>query len=148
MNWKKFFVAFVAAFGFMFLFGFIWYGKLMHGVHQEVPSLWRPEADFGNYFSALVFGHIVMSFFLTLVCVRFVPAGGAVACAALAILVALVYVGVDLTLYAVQPLTAKILAGWIVGDLIQFAIAGAIIGAIHKSSPAALNYIPTSKTRL
>src|SRR5947208_16863840 len=32
--------------------------------------------------------------------------------------------------FAVQPLTTKILGGWIVGDLIQFAIAGAIIGAI------------------
>ena len=45
MDWKKFFVAFVAAFGFMFLFGFLWYGKLMHGAHQEVAILWRTEAD-------------------------------------------------------------------------------------------------------
>jgi hypothetical protein len=148
MNWKKLFVAFVAAFGFMFLFGFIWYGKLMQGLHQEVPVLWRNQADFGSHFSALIFGHIVMSFFLTLLCARFFPAGGAGACAGLAIMVALVYVGVDFTLYAVQPLTAKILAGWIVGDLIQFAIAGAIIGAIYKSTPTAPNYIPTSKTRL
>jgi hypothetical protein len=147
MNWKKFFVAFVAAFGFMFLFGFIWYGKLMHGVHQEVPALWRPETDFGNYFSALVFGHIVMSFFLTLVCVRFVPAGGALACAALAIVVVLIFIGNDFIFYAVQPLTTKILAGWIVGDLIQFGIAGAIIGAIYKSSPAAPNYIPAFKSK-
>ncbi len=56
----------------------------------------------------------------------------------LGILVALVFAGVDLITFAVQPLTTKILGGWIVGDLIQFAIAGAIIGAIYKpSSPAA-----------
>src|SRR2546423_396218 len=67
MDWKKFFIAFVAAFGFIFLFGFLWYGKLMHGAHQEVPILWRTEADFGNHFSTLVFGHIVMAFFLTYV---------------------------------------------------------------------------------
>ena len=73
MDWKKFFVAFVAAFGFIFVFGFLWYGKLMHGVHQEVPALWRPEAEFGNHFSWLVFGHIVMAFFLTLLCSKFVP---------------------------------------------------------------------------
>jgi len=136
MKWKKFFVAFVAAFGFMFLFGFLWYGKLMHGAHQEVSILWRTDADFGNHFSALIFGHIVMSFFLTLVCVRFVPAGGSARCAALAILVVLIYIGNDFILYAVQPLTTKILGGWIVGDLIQFAVAGAIIGAVYKSSTA------------
>jgi hypothetical protein len=137
MNWKKFFVAFVAAFGFMFLFGFLWYGKLMHGVHQEVPMLWRTDADFGNHFSALIFGHIVMAFFLTLLCARFVPGGGAGACATLTILVVLVYIGNDFILYAVQPLTTKILCGWVAGDLIQFGIAGALIGAMYKSTPPA-----------
>ncbi|TMP89903.1 MAG: hypothetical protein E6L07_15310 [Verrucomicrobia bacterium] len=114
MDWKKFFIAFVAAFGFIFLFGFLWYGKLMHGAHQEVPTLWRTEADFGNHFSTLVFGHIVMAFFLTLVCARFVPGGGPGACAT---------------------------RGWIVGDLIQFAIAGAIIGAIYKPAPANITFV-------
>ena len=141
MDWKKFFIAFVAAFGFIFLFGFLWYGKLMHGAHQEVPALWRTEADFGNHFSTLVFGHIVMAFFLTLICARFVPAGGPGACATLAILVALIYAGADLITFAVQPLTTKILCGWIVGDLIQFAIAGALIGAIYKAAPAHTTFV-------
>jgi len=113
MNWKKFFFAFIAAFGFMFLFGFLWYGKLMHGAHQEVPILWRTEADFGNHFSSLVFGHVVMAFFLTLLYARFA--------------------GADLITFAVQPLTTKILCGWIAGHLIQFTIAGAMIGAIYKT---------------
>jgi hypothetical protein len=141
MDWKKFFIAFVAAFGFIFLFGFIWYGKLMHGANQEVPTLWRTEADFGNHFSTLVFGHIVMAFFLTLVCARFVHGGGPGACATLAILVALIYAGADLITFAVQPLTTKILCGWIVGDLIQFAIAGALIGAIYKPAPAHTTFV-------
>jgi hypothetical protein len=137
MDWKKFFMSFVAAFGFIFVFGFLWYGKFMHGVHQEVPALWRPEADFGSHFSWLVFGHIVMAFFLTLLCAKFVPAGGAGACAKLGLLVALIYVGADLITFAVQPLTTKILCGWIVGHLVQFTIAGAVIGAIYKSSSPA-----------
>jgi hypothetical protein len=134
MNWKKFFIAFIAAFVFFFVFGFIWFGHLMHGVHQEVPALWRAETDFGNYFGWLIFGHIAMAFFLTLLCAKFVPAGGAGACAGLGILVALVKIGSDFIFYAVHPLTTKILFGWIVGDLIMFGIAGAIIGAIYKPS--------------
>src|SRR5581483_5944369 len=134
MDWKKFCIAFLAAFAFIFVFDFLWYGKLMHGAHSEVPALWRPEADFGSHFSWLVFGHIIMAFFLTLLCVKFVPAGGPGPCAFLGILVALVYVGNDFIMYAVQPITMKILGGWIVGDLIQFGVAGAIIGAIYKSS--------------
>jgi hypothetical protein len=132
MNWQKFFIAFIAAFVFIFVFGFLWYGKFMHDIHNEVPVLWRTEADFGSHFPWLILGHVVMAFFLTLLYTCFVPAGGAGAGAKLGILVALVYAGADLITFAVQPLTTKILAGWIVGDLIQFAIAGAIIGAIYK----------------
>src|SRR5437899_9234985 len=133
MDWKKFFIAFVAAFGFIFLFGFLWYGKLMHGAHQEVPILWRTEADFGNHFSTLVFGHIVMAFFLTLLCARFVPGGGPGACATLAIRVALIYAGADLIPFAVQPLTTKILCGRIGRDLIQLALDCALISAIDHA---------------
>jgi hypothetical protein len=97
----------------------------------------RPEADFKSYFGWLILGHIVMAFFFTMLCVRFVPAGGAGTCALLGLLVALVYAGADFISFAVQPLTTKILGGWIVGDLIQFIIAGAIIGAIYKPSALA-----------
>ena len=50
MDWKKFFIAFLAAFGFLFLFGFLWYGMFMHGAHQEVPALFRTEAEFKEAF--------------------------------------------------------------------------------------------------
>ena len=134
MNWKKFFIAFIAAFVFIFVFGFIWYGHLMHGIHNEVPSLWRPEAEFGNYFAWLIFGHVVIAFFLTCIYARFVSAGGPGAGARLGIKLGLLFAGNDFIFCAIQPLTTKILCGWIVGDLIMFAIAGAIIGAIYKPS--------------
>jgi len=133
MNWKKFFIAFIATFVFIFAFGFIWYGKLLHGIHSEVPALWRPEMDAPNYMSWLILGHVVIAFFLTMLCARYAT-GGAGAGARLGFMVALVYAGADFITYAVQPLTTKILCGWIVGDLLMFAIAGAIIGAIYKPS--------------
>jgi len=122
----------------LFVFGFLWYATLMHGAHREVPTLLRPEPDLGSYFEWIILGHIVMAFFFTLLCARYVPTGGAGATTGLGILVGLVYAGPHLISFAVQPLTPKILCGWIVGAVIQFAIAGAIIGAIYKpaSSPA------------
>ena len=76
MNWTKFFIAFIAAFVFIFGFGFLWFGNLMTGIHNEVPALWRPEADFGGHFPWLILGHIVIAFFLTLLYARFVSGGG------------------------------------------------------------------------
>jgi hypothetical protein len=137
MNWQKFFIAFIAAFVFLFVFGFLWYGTLMHDVHREVPTLLRPEADLTSYFKWIILGHIVMAFFFTLLCARYIPSGGAGAGGLLGILVGLVYAGPHLISFAVQPLTVKILFGWIAGAVIQFAITGAIVGAIYK--PAASN---------
>jgi hypothetical protein len=140
MNWKKFFFAFIAAFVFIFVFGFLWYGKLLHDIHNEVPTLWRTEAEFGGHFHWLILGHIVMAFFLTLLYARFVPGGGVAAGLGFGILVAFLFIGNNLIAFAVHPLTTKILCGWVVGDLLEFGIAGAIIGAIYK--PAQAQTIP------
>src|SRR5439155_13844471 len=115
MNWKKFFIAFIAAWIFVFVFGFVWYANLMHSIHNEVPTLWRTEPNF----PWLIAGHAVMAFFLTLLYARFVPIGGAGVGAMLGILVALVYAGSRLITFAVQPLATKILGGWIVGGLLE-----------------------------
>jgi hypothetical protein len=141
MNWKRFFFAFIAAFVFLFVFGFLWYGTIMHGAHREVPTLLRPEAAFQSYFGWLALGQLVMAFFFTLLCARYVPNGRAGAGALLGILVGLVYAGPHLISFAVQPLTFKILCGWIAGAVIQFTIAGAIVGAIYKPATTHLMYV-------
>ena len=112
MNWKKFFIAFIVMFVFLFAFGFVWWGKLMHGAHMEVPVLWRTEAEFGNYFPWLILGHVVMAFFLAMLYAR--HGGGSVGSGTcLGLLVGLVYAGNDFITYAVQPITTTILCGWI-----------------------------------
>ena len=141
MNWKKFFFAFIAAFIFLFLFGFLWYGTLMQGAHHEVPTLLRPETDFKSHFAWLVLGHLVMAFFFTILCARFVPAGGARTGATLGLLMGLVYAGPHLISFAVQPLTLKILCGWLAGAVIQFTIAGAIVGATYKPAAEQIMYV-------
>jgi hypothetical protein len=141
MNWKKFFFAFLASFVFLFVFGFLWYATLMHDAHREVATLLRPEADLKGHFGWLVLGHLVMAFFFSLLCARYVPSGRAGAGAMLGLLVGLVYAGPHLISFAVQPLTIKILFGWIAGGVIQFAIAGAIIGAIYKPAAAHIMYV-------
>jgi hypothetical protein len=137
MNSKKFIISFIANFIFIFIFGFLWWGKLMHGAHQEVPALWRPEAEFGNHFPILILGHAVVAFFFTLVFVRGFGSGGGVGGGfRYGILIGLMVSGSDCITYAVQPLTTTILWGWIAGDLLMFAIAGLIVGALYKPGPA------------
>ena len=141
MNWKKFFFAFIVAFVFLFVFGFLWYATLMHDAHREVPTLLRPENDLNSYFGWLALGQFVMALFFTLLCARYVPGGGAGAGAMLGLLVGLVYAGPHLISFAVQPLTFKILCGWISGAVIQFTVAGAIVGTIYKPPAADVMFV-------
>ena len=79
--------------------------------------------------------------FFTLLCTRYVPSEGAGAGAMLGLLMGLVYAGPHLISFAVQPLTFKILCGWIAGAVIQFTIAGAIVGAIYKPATGHIMYV-------
>jgi hypothetical protein len=131
MNWKKFFLAFGGAFVFVFLFEWLFHGLLMRSSYSEVSSLWRPEADFRSYFPLLVLGQAVFVFFFTMIFANFMGAGPG-AGARLGVLVGLLGVGANLIQFAVQPLTTKILLAWAIAGIVEFAIAGAIVGAIYK----------------
>ena len=133
MNWKKFFFAFIAAFVFVFLYEWLFHGILMKGSSSEIPALWRPEAEFQSFFPLLVFGQIIFVFFFTLIFVRGFGSGGGIGGGLrYGALIGLLGVGANIIQYAVQPLTTHILICWSISGIIEFAIAGAIVGAIYK----------------
>ena len=65
MNHKRGFPAFLAAFVFIFLFGFVWHGHLMKGAYMETATLWRSDADFQRHFIVLILGHAVIALAFT-----------------------------------------------------------------------------------
>jgi hypothetical protein len=77
MNWKKFFFAFIAAFVFLFVFGFLWYATLCTTRNRGSADLLRPEADLRGTSNGLALGQFVMAFFFTVLCARYVPNGRA-----------------------------------------------------------------------
>jgi hypothetical protein len=128
MNWTKFFIAFIAAFVFIFFFGFVWHGLLMKSAYMEIASHYRAHDDM--IWPSMLLGHAVMAFFLTWIVASF--ARGAGAGLRLGLLVAFVFIGLHFIRFAVEPLTTKILFLGSVGDLLEVGIAGALIGAIYK----------------
>jgi hypothetical protein len=132
MNHKRGFLAFIAAFVVIFFFEFGWHGNLMKSAYMETASLWRPEADFNSHFWILILGHAVIAFAFTGLYVSKVGVNSAATGMGYGIVIGLLCAGGDLISFAVQPLTPKILWMWIAGGLIEFAIVGAVIGAIYK----------------
>jgi len=132
MNHKRGFPAFLAAFVLIFLFGFVWHGMLMKGAYLETASLWRLEADFQRHFWMLILGHAVVAFAFTGLYVSKVGRNSAIIGIGYGIVIGILCCGVELIRFAVEPLTLRILWMWLIGDVLQFAIAGAAVGAIYK----------------
>jgi hypothetical protein len=132
MNHKRGFPAFLCAFIVIFLFGYVWHGVLMKSAYMETASLWRPESDFQSHFWILILGHVVIAFAFTGLYVSKIGLNSPAMGIGYGIVIGILCAGVELIRFAVEPLTTRILWMWLVGDVLQFAIAGAIVGAIYK----------------
>ena len=87
-------------------------------------------------FPLLILGQLVIAFAFTGLYVCKVGVNGAATGMGYGLVIGILCAGGDLIRFAVQPLTTKILWMWIAGGLIEFAILGAIVGAIYKPKPA------------
>jgi len=134
MNHKRGVAAFFVAFIFIFLFGFVWHGILMKPAYMETAPLWRTVTDFNSHFPVLILGHAVIAFALTGLYVSKVGSNSVATGLGYGIVIGLFAIGIELIRFAVEPLTIKILGMWVIGDLLQMGIAGALIGAIYKPS--------------
>jgi hypothetical protein len=129
MNWTKFFIAFIAAFVFIFFFGFVWHGLLMKSAYLEIPTHYRAHDDM--IWPAMLLGNAVMAFFVTWI-VADSAGTGAGSGLRLGLLLAFAFIGLRFIHFAVEPLTTKILFLGSIGDVLEIGIAGALIGAIYK----------------
>ena len=135
MNWKKFFTAFIATFVWIFVFGWVYHGMLLHNTYAAMLGLMRAQTDV--QFPLIILGQVVMAFFFTLIFVRGFGSGGGVAGGfRYGFLLALFLCGLDIIDYAVDPLTTTVLFAWWIGGIIELAIAGVIVGALYKPAAA------------
>jgi hypothetical protein len=132
MNHKRGVIALIVAFVFIFFFGFFWHGVLMKPSYLETASLWRPDDDFKSHFPILILGHLVIAFAFTGLYISKVGIHSPGTGMGYGIVIGILCSGANIIRFATEPLTGKILGMWIVGDLIMFAIMGALVGAIYR----------------
>jgi len=133
MNWKKFFFAFIAAWIFIFMFGWFFHAVLLKDTYAALPQgFQRSDTDFKSHFGWLVAGQPVFAFMITLI----FASGGVGGGVKLGIMVAFLGIGTHLIAYAVQPFPGNLMVYWSIGALVEMAIVGAIVGAIYKPGAA------------
>jgi hypothetical protein len=132
MNHKRGIIALVTSFIFVFFFGYLWHGMLMKPLYTETSALWRPDADFMSHFGVLVLGHFVIAFAFTGLYISQIGLNSIGNGIGYGIVIGILCSGINLIRFATEPLTGTILWMWIAGDLIMFAIMGALVAAIYK----------------
>lgn len=141
MNVKRFVLACVAVFVFIFLFEWGFHGVLLKSAYAQTASMWRPEAEMGQHFGWLFFGQFVIAFTFCLIYTRSEAAKQGVGFAiGYGLVIALMRSGNDFITYAVQPLPLSLIGSWVVGSIVEGIIAGALLGAIYRAdrpAPAA-----------
>ena len=137
MNTKRLFGAFIAAFIFAFLFEWLLHGVILKGSEAALPQgLARTPADFQNHFLWVVLGEAIMIFIFTMIYARGFAAGGVGAGVRLGIMFGIVYTGANLISYGAQPFPGHLITVYSIAGLIEYAVAGAIVGTIYKIGPA------------
>jgi hypothetical protein len=136
-NHKRGFIAFLAAFVFIFFFGFVWHGMLMKSAYMATASHWRLEENMHAHFWVLILGHAVVAFAFTGLYVSKVGVNCAGTGFGYGLVIGILACGINVIRYAVEPLSHQVILMWFAGDLICFSLMGAIVGAIYKPLPSA-----------
>src|SRR5437870_9441704 len=133
---KKFILAFVAAYIFLFLWGWLLNGVLLKDVYAETPNLWRSQSEMMSLFHWIIIGQALIVLAFVMIYASGFAGGGVIAGIRLGVLLEIAAIGVRLGFYAVQPFPGKLILYGGVSGVIEMVITGAIVGAIYKP-PAA-----------
>lgn len=132
---KRFIAAFIAAYIFIFLWGWLLNGVLLKDIYAETQNLWRPQSEMMSLFHWIIIGQALVVFAFVMIYASGFAGGGVIAGIRLGILLEIAAIGMRLAIYAVQPFPGKLIFYGSVSGLIEMIIVGAIVGVIYK--PAA-----------
>ena len=133
---KRFIFAFIAAFIFIFLWGWFYNGVLLKDVFAEAQSLFRPREEIMGLFHWIIIGQAGLALSFVLIYASSFVGGGIAAGVRLGIMLEILAVSARCAIYATQPFPARFLVLVSVGGFIEMIVTGVIVGAIYK--PAAV----------
>ena len=133
---KRFILAFVAAYVFLFLWGWLLNGIFLKDVYAETPNLWRSQSEMMSLFHWIIIGQALVVFAFVMIYASGFAGGGVIAGIKLGVLLEIAAIGMRLGFYAVQPIPGKLILYGSIGGLFEMIIVGALVGAIYKPAPS------------
>jgi hypothetical protein len=133
---KRFLLAFIAAYVFLFIWGWLLNGVFLKDVYAQTPNLWRTQSEMMSLFHWIIIGQALVVFSFVMIYATGFAGGGVVAGIRLGVLLEIAAIGMRLGFYAVQPFPGKLVLYGSIGGLVEMIIVGTIVGAIYKPAPA------------
>ena len=133
MNVKKFIIASIAVTIFIMAFDFLFHGMFMASTYAQTANLWRPHEVMNDYMVWMILGQIIMSVGFVALFTKSFKRGGIAEGAIYGLLVAIIFIGTNLIMYAVAPYPMNMVVSWIIGVIIELVLAGIIVAFIYKS---------------
>ena len=129
---KRFVLAFIAAYIFIFFWGWLLNGVFLKDVYAQTPNLWRSQSEMIGLFHWIIIGQALIVFSFVMIYASGFAGGGVIAGIRLGVLLEIAAIGMRLGFYAVQPIPGKLILYGSIGGLVEMVIVGAIVGAIYK----------------
>jgi hypothetical protein len=129
---KRFILAFVAAYVFIFFWGWLLNGVFLKDIYAQTPNLWRSQSEMMSLFHWIIIGQALVIFAFVTIYASGFAGGGVIAGIRLGILLEIAAIGMRMGFYAMQPLPGKLVIYGSMSGLIEMIITGAIVGAIYK----------------
>ncbi len=137
MNTKRFVIAGVAVFVFLYLYNWLVHGILLAPKYQETASLWREEADFIAHMWWLVFAYIIVAIAFCLLFVGGYEDRGIGEGVRFGVYAGLLLGAVNFITYAVQPIPLDLALSGFVADLVMGVGAGIVAALTYKAEESA-----------
>src|SRR6266513_5192078 len=106
---KRFLFAFLAAFVFIFFWGWLYNGVLLKDIYAQTSSLWRPQSEMMSLFHWIILGQAILVFAFVMIYASGFAGGGIAAGIRLGIMVEILALSARCAIYATQPFPAKLL---------------------------------------
>ena len=129
---KRFLLAFIAAYVFIFFWGWLLNGVVLKDVYAQTPNLWRSQSEMMSLFHWIIIGQALVVFAFVMIYASGFAGGGVAAGVKLGLLLEIAAIGMRLGFYAVQPIPGKLILYGSISGLVEMIIVGALVGAIYK----------------
>ncbi len=136
MNTNRYFIGSIVVFVFIVLYQLLLHNVVLAGMYEKAAHLMR---DGGTaQFIWLLIAFLIMAFGFCYIFTKGYENKGIGEGIRYGLIIAVTFcITGSLIQYAVYPIPASWAIGWIIGSVIQWIIAGILVAAIYRPSPAA-----------